>query len=306
MDEVISCEWRIYINGTELDNARYECITDMEFEEICDGSDTCTIKLQDPAYAFIEDNIFIEEAKIKVVVNVKGAKDGYFEFSGYISAIDIDFPEEGYPSMSIFCLDKSHLMNRKKKDRTWDNVTSADVVKKIAQEYGFKCVVESGYSFKKQDNIAQSDQTDIEFIENLASEETDLFMCKLVGDTVYYIKKGLLANPVSTLAYREVPYSVISFSPQINKETRQEEIEKSDIAVDTKQPETSTATSENTVRETQGSSVKTSTVVSGESGESAVTYNAEERTWTSTAEAKTANSAMTDFVNNIDWEEYEG
>lgn len=301
MANVLSCKWDISINGKELSLNRYTCITNIEIEEICDGSDTCRIQLRDPDFAFIEDNIFVEEAKIKVTARVNDVKNGNIEFSGYISAIDISFPEEGYPSMTLHCLDNSHIMNRKKKDRTWDNVSTADVVRKIAQEYGFKCKIQDGYNFETQDNIAQSDETDIAFLESLAKGENDIFMCKLVGDTIYYVKKGLLENPVSTLAYRLYPYSVISFSPQINKETRQEEVEKANID-DNKTPESSKATDGNTPRDTQGDPVKT-----GGTGGGAMKYDAEKRTWTDTGatpQADKATESMTNFVDSIDWEQY--
>ena len=255
MSKVLSCYWNVTINGKQLDKARKECIESIDIEEQCDGSDTCTVVVNDPNFYFIEDNIFIEEATISVVMGWHGDTHRV-NFKGYISAIDISFPESGFPVLSIFCLDNSHVMNRKKQKRSWDNVTRADVVKKIAQEYGFKCVVESGYSFKTEDTISQSDTTDIEFCENLAGEERDPFMCKLIGDTLYYVKKGVLKDPVSTVYYKKFPYDVISFSPKINKETKKEEVSSADINTDTKTVDSSTATDDSTSRDVQGEPVK--------------------------------------------------
>lgn len=254
MSKVLSCYWNISINGVELNSKRKKCINSIDIEELCDGSDVCTLSIHDPDYAFIEDDIFIEEATITVKIGWHG-ETHRVTFTGYISAIDINFPESGYPMMSISCLDKSHLMNRKKKNRSWDNITRADVVKKIAQEYGFKCVTESGYSFKVQETVSQSDSTDIEFCEKLAGEERDPFMCKLVGDTLYYVKKGILKKSVATLKYRETPYDVVSFSPQINKETLKEEVESADINTNDKTVDSATANNNNTDRETQGDPV---------------------------------------------------
>ena len=160
MSNVLSCYWNVYINGKELSKSRKECVDSIDIQELCDGSDTCTLVVHDPNFYFIEDNIFIEEATISVFLGWHGDTHRS-SFSGYISAVDISFPENGYPMLSIFCLDKSHLMNRKKKKRSWDNVSNADVVKKIAQEYGFKCVVEKGYTFKVEETISQSNTTDI-------------------------------------------------------------------------------------------------------------------------------------------------
>lgn len=256
-DNVLSLYYNVHINGVELSKDRKECIKSINISENCGGSDTCTLVIEDPNFLYIEDNIFIEEATIYVEFGWWGYTHRS-TFFGYISAIDITFPENGYPQLSIYCLDVTHLMNREKKTRSWDNVTSADVVKKIAAEYGFSCVVESGYQFKKQDTISQSGVTDIEFCENLAGDERDQFMCKLKGNTLYYVKLGILQDPSADLDYRSGDYDVVSFSPQINKETRKEKITAADINTDTKATDTATASDSTTAREVQGEPVQTS------------------------------------------------
>ena len=258
-DLVYSCYWKLSINGSELDKKRRECVESIEISEIDNGSDTLTVVVHDPEFLFIEDNIFVEEATVSAEFgwNNDTHRD---KFSGYISAIDINFPETGYPIMTITCLDKTHLMNRKKKKRTWDDVTRADVAQKIAQEYGFKFVKSPDYNGKKEDTISQSGTTDIAFLESLAQEETELYICKLKGDTLYYIKRGLLGVPVSELHYKEYPHDIVSFQPRINKETREEEVEEADINTNDKSEDSAKASDGNTQRDVQGESVKTSSV----------------------------------------------
>ena len=233
MSKSLSIFWNVWINGKKLDLFRKQCIENIEIEERCDGSDTCTLTINDPDFIFLEDNIFIEEAVIEVNLGLQGDTH-VVDFDGYISAIDIQFPENGCPVLSVYCLDESHVMNRKKKSRSWDNTSNDKVVRSIAKEYGFKCVIQPGYTYKVEDTISQSNSTDIEFCENLASNERELFMCKLIGDTLYYVRKGVMDEPSATLYYKQYPYDVISFSPKITKETRQEEIGSSDINTDDK------------------------------------------------------------------------
>ena len=256
MSSLLSCYWNVYINGTLLNISKKKFIETIEIEELCDGSDICTITLNDPDFVFIEDNLFVEEATVSVRIGWHGDTHRV-TFDGYISALDLNFPENGFPIMSIFCMDNSHIMNRKEKSRSWDNVTRAEVVQKIAMEYGFKCVVESGYVFKTESNISQSGMTDIEFCEYLAGEERDPFMCKLIGDTVYYVKKGMLKNAIESLYYRKKPYDVVSFKPQINKETKKEEVVSSDINTNDKTVDSAVANDENTLRDMQGDPVQT-------------------------------------------------
>lgn len=257
MSNVLSTYWKLVVNGTEITNRKRACVTSIDFDELCDGSDTCTINLTDPDFLFIEDNIFIEEAKVSCEYGFN--EDTYrCKFNGYISAIDIDFPSEGSPTLAITCMDNSHLMNRSKKERSWDNVTRADVVRKVAKEYGFKTDIEPNYTFATEETISQSGNTDIEFLESLASQEREPFMCKLVGNTIIYRKKGLLNASKQTLYYKKYPFDVISFSPQITKETRQEEITKSNINTGDKSYETYTATDSTVSRDVQGEPVQTS------------------------------------------------
>ena len=261
MSDVLSCYYNVHINGNPISVDRRECIESITLDELDDGSNTCTLVVSDPEFKYIEDAIFIEEATVYVEFGWWGEthRDTFF---GYISAVDISFPENGYPQLSVFCLDNSHIMNRKKKTRSWDNVTRADVVKKIATEYGFKCVIQSGYNSTKEDTISQSGVTDIEFIENLAGEERDLYKCKLIGDTIYYVKKGILEEPKATVSYKKGDFDVISFTPKINKETRQESIDKADINTDTKATDSATASDSTTAREVQGEHVQTTSTPS--------------------------------------------
>lgn len=256
MSSLLSCYWNVYINGTLLPITKKKFIESLEIEELCDGSDICTLQLNDPNFAFIEDNLFVEEATVSVRIGWHGDTHRV-SFDGYISAIDLNFPENGFPVMTIYCLDNTHIMNRKEKSRTWENVTSAEVVQKIAIEYGFKCVTETGYTFTTESCICQSGMTDIEFCEYLAGEEREPFMCKLIDGTLYYVKKGILQNAVAELKYRQAPYDVVSFKPQINKETKKEEVESSDINTNDKTVDSAVSNDENTIRDTQGEPVKT-------------------------------------------------
>ena len=277
MSKVLSCYWSISINGKDLDKTRRECIESIDVTEQDFGSDMCTLKINDPNFLYIEDNIFVEEATVHVEMGWN--EDTHrITFDGFISAIDIDFPDNGFPVLTISCLDETHLMNREKKTRSWDNVTRPEVVKKIAKEYGFKCVIESGYSFDREDTISQSKVTDIDFLESLAGEEREPFICKLVKDTIYYVKRGILKDPTSTLYYRKFPYDVVSFSPQINKETRQVSVTESNINTSDKSVDKATATDNNTSRDTSGEPVKSTSDVSGGSTPSKK-YNPQTGQW---------------------------
>lgn len=225
-DGVLAMRYNVWISGTFLDVDRKQCIEAVELKETVDGADTATLRIADPDFLFINDNIFIEDNSIKIEMGWEG--ETYRErFMGYISAIDIVFSANGFPVISLMCMDRTHLMNRERKNQTYTNCTSVDVVKKIVQSYGYKFEYDKEVQYKVQETITQSDQTDIEFICNLASQEVHPFTARLVGDTFYYVTKGKLDTPKLTLHYVGYPHEIISFSPRINKEMKKEAIESS-------------------------------------------------------------------------------
>ena len=213
-----SIHYDVYIGGKLLGLDRKECIEKISIVETVDGSDSCVIQIADPDMVYINDNLYEENKRVKVVMYWHGYTHKV-TFEGYITAIDIDFGSGGIPSLVITCMDNTYRMNKEKKTRTFKKKTSAKVVETICKKYGFKCVIQSGYHFTKQDTISQSDQTDIEFITGLANSETYPFTACLVGKTFYYVKMGKLSStPIHEMTYRDFPNDIISFNPQINTE----------------------------------------------------------------------------------------
>lgn len=272
--ELLAIEYDVWIGGTKLDINKKACITSIEVKETVDGSDTCTIKISDPEFLYIEDNIFIEDNTIKVKLGWVGVTYRV-EFNGYISAIDVDFPSDGTPALTITCMDNTHLMNRKKKDNTFKNTTSAKVVQQIVKSYGFNCVIESGYTFETQETITQSQQTDIDFITKLAGDEVYPFTARLVGNTFYYVKKGHLTTPKMTLTYLKYPHDIISFSPKITKESSQVEVGSSVINSSNKAMSSTTIKSSRTTDSKTGKGGGSSNSSNGAS----YTYNPNNKTW---------------------------
>ena len=195
------------------------------------------------------------------------------EFKGYISAVDIEFGSDGIPILTITCMDNTYKMNRSKKNKTYKKTTSSNVVKKIVQKYGFKFKGDSSYKFSKQDSISQSDQTDIDFITNLANDEVYPFTARLVGDTFYYQKMGKLSDkPKYVLTYRNYPHDIISFSPKINTEI---------IDKETSSSKTSTSSKSSTTSKTKSKSPSgSSSNDNSNKNKKGYTYNPKTKKWT--------------------------
>lgn len=210
------------LNGSDLTTKQRSCINAVNIMHSSKGADTMTVNVTDPDFVYINDDIFVDDVSITADVYFlnNNTKDS---FSGFISAIDITFPEDGNPTLVLNCIDETYRMTRGKKKRSWTNITSAAVVQAIAAEYGYQCVTEAGYAFETQETVAQDNTTDADFIDKLAQDEIEDFMFKLVGNTLYYVKHAVIGEPSTYLYYRSNDYSVKSFSPQINKETKKVE-----------------------------------------------------------------------------------
>ena len=218
--EVLTCIWDIWISGKKLDWNKKNLITSIEITETVDGSDTAKLNISDPDFIFISDNLYLEKNPIKIKMGWANKKTRVI-FKGYISHIDISFPDTGIPTLAVTCMDNTYKMDRKEVSKSYKKTTSSKVVRQICKKYGLKCVIEKGYPFKVQDTISQSNQSDIAFLQQLAQNEVYPFTARLVGKTFYYIRKGKMKKTASqTLHYLEYPYDAISFSPSINKVTK--------------------------------------------------------------------------------------
>lgn len=253
-DNVLAITYDVWISGTKLSMTKKACIESIEIKETVDKSDSATLKVYDPSFLYIEDDIFVQDNPITIKLGWSNTTYRV-EFSGYISALDIDFPENGVPMLLLTCMDETHTMNREKKSNTFSNKTRADVVKEIVTSYGYTCVVDDTYEFTVEETITQSDQTDIDFIQKLAGEEVYPFTARLVGNTFYYVKKGTLGDSVMTLTYLKHPHDIVSFNAKINKETKKVKIKSSKMNTGEK----SISSSEGTKETGSGSITDTST-----------------------------------------------
>lgn len=271
---VLAIVYDIWISGVKLGISKKACINSVEIKETVRGSDVATIKITDPEFLYIEDDIFLEDNTIKIRLGWDNTTYRV-EFQGYISAIDIDFDSSGCPKLTITCMDNTHIMNREKKDETFSNCTSAEVVKKKVQSYGYSCVIESDYEFTRQETITQSKQTDIDFITKLAEDEVHPFTARLIGNTFYYVKMGKLETPKMSLTYKKYPHEVVSFSPKINKEYKQVAINGASVNTSDK----SVSSSKGTVNTGSGSASENGSS-SSKSSSGGYTYNPQTKKWT--------------------------
>lgn len=216
-----SYSYKIYINKQLLDTERMKNTLEVTLMDNSTGSDLLQISMCDPDLHFISDNIITEKSPITFELNYTSStgSNSSLKFEGYISIIDIDFAEDGVPTLLISCMDNTYLMDASTKKRTWENLKNSDVVKKIYTEYGLKTQVDA--TSKTLESISQSNETDIAFITKLADEEG--YLAYVEGTTGYFVKKPTSPTSQATLYYKQAPYDILGFSPRITKKEKAEE-----------------------------------------------------------------------------------
>lgn len=276
--DIIRCAFGLTINNKQMGGEMLSKVTDISVDLEVGVPDSITITINDVEGEFIEDEIIVKEAPLICSVILHDTEECMYYFSGFISAIDIKFNESFCPVMTLHCMDETHRANKEKKKRSWTSKTSAQVVQEICKEYGWKCYVEPSYPFPVQASITQNNKTDLEFLKELADDELDLFVANLVTEkdgksTMYYVIEGFIdkENAIQ-LEYGETPYDIISFSPQLNKESRQSKSESSNINKATKGTESATISNSESTEDSSSSETTTSTETSNEVEEGEVIY----------------------------------
>lgn len=115
--------------------------------------------------------------------NFRSEKEGYL-IKGEITAIDVNFTRRSESHLILRGYDLSHRLHRGRHNRSFQNLTDSDIVKKIAQEVGLEVHAEDAGAAR--DYVFQENQTNIEFLRELAARQGfELF----VQDGVLYFRK---------------------------------------------------------------------------------------------------------------------
>lgn len=251
------CKLMIYLNGElqELPENMRDLITDYDYQTEESGASTLSFTVADPEFVLLNSSMIIED--VAVYFEFGWANDWNYikRWNGYISTIDIEFTSDGYPELSITCMDETHKMNREEKSRTFKNMKRSAIVKQIFDEYGIPSEVhDSGErSDDIEEEITQSNQTDIDFLQSLADEVIGAkYICYVEDGKGYFGERDLAQEPILDFHYRDQDGNdVSSFSVEINKEKIKTYKTTSDVS-------TSTGTTKTTTASTSSSKTKTS------------------------------------------------
>lgn len=185
-------------------------------------ADSCSITIADPRMIYA-DALF-EGTTVEVDMGYAGAGQHALMLRAIITKVEMTYPDSGVPALTLKGEDKSILMGLVEKKKVWKNKKVSDVVKEIANEYGFDAAhvtAEPDPDTKITKPINQDGKTDLAFLQELAQKYHARSFVELDenGEEILYFiperRVVSLSRPDKLiLRYRMGPESnLMSFSP---------------------------------------------------------------------------------------------
>ena len=127
--------------------------------------DTFVIVLRDPGHTVLSDAKIAIGSKVKISTSEPGADSTETLIIGEVTSIEAEYDLLGMRAV-VRGYDLMHRLSAGRKTRTFENVTYADAVTKIADEAGLSCTVDaSGGTFE---HVMQANQSDLDFVYQLS------------------------------------------------------------------------------------------------------------------------------------------
>lgn len=218
--------FKILIDGTEIPEQVAKLCQEVTIERTDFGADSCTLEFQDAYFYFLNNPKLFEDLPVYVEIGIVDVPVAPVTFRGYVANVEPNFPDNGIPSISIFCMDESHLLNKVKRSRSWNNMKVSDILRTIANEYGLKANIEE--TVKVYEKINQSGETDMQFILSLVDSENrnslgskeqrkqwlDVdYVVKIRDGTLHFYNRKMNGEPTRELWYNDGNTLIRSFRP---------------------------------------------------------------------------------------------
>ncbi len=202
--------YSVLVDGTELPEDVGKRVREVRILSYLRLPDMCTLSIVYQTGKEGEDQpIDSHPFDIGKSLEVKlGARDQLTTtslFKGQLVSQELNFGAGGVELM-VRGFDRSHILIRARKVRTFQNQTTSDIVSKVLGEAGFSAQCDS--SGDPHEFMAQDNETDWDFIWRLAERVGFEFV---VQDTNAYFRKPTADNPIAL----QWPQTLRSFSPRV-------------------------------------------------------------------------------------------
>ncbi|MEC0230402.1 phage late control D family protein [Paenibacillus alba] len=194
--EFFAPAYLITVDGTKI--SENIAIATIRVETSIDGTaDSFSFRVTNAYDVMKNDFQWISEFTLGKAIDISlGYVDKFTPvFTGFITSVVVDFPEDGAPGLIVRGMDMSYLMMKGTRSRSWNKKKYSDVVTEIAKTYGAKVHIDA--TTTEFPTISQSQINDFHFIQNLANlVNYDFF---IVGKNLYFRKPLTEMTAVMTL-----------------------------------------------------------------------------------------------------------
>jgi len=202
--------YAVFVDGSEIDEELRKRVREVRVQSYLRLPDLCTLTASFPKGEPGQDepidrHPFDIGRKLEVRLGSREGLTTTSLFKGEIVTLEPSFGA-GTVELLVRGFDRSHVLLRSRKVRTFQNQTSSDIVSKIVQEAGFQADCDSSgdpHDFMQQDN-----ETDWDFIWRLAERVGFEFVME--DQTAHFRKPG----PGGAIELRW-PTSLRSFNPRV-------------------------------------------------------------------------------------------
>ncbi len=155
----------VLVGGAKLDPKWRDATIEVKVVDSLTLPDMALVRLADPKGDSIDSHPLQLGKDLEIKVGATGDRATTRIFKGQIAAVEPEFTAKGC-IISIRAYDKAHKLNRERKTRTFQQMSAADMVKKIAGEAGLAPKVTS--TSVVHEFFQQSNETDWDFAWRLA------------------------------------------------------------------------------------------------------------------------------------------
>lgn len=179
-DSFLVPAFAIKIDGLDLLRDKQVAVAGVEAEQVLSGAGRFsftvlnTWDITERMFRYNGGNV-LELLKFGAPVEIRmgygSTQDLPLIMRGTITEISTNFPESGYPELTVAGSDLLFPLTLGKRSHTWSRVKNSDVVTQVLNGYNLSGDIAASEVTKPQ--IEQNQQSDMEFILNLAKEDKE-------------------------------------------------------------------------------------------------------------------------------------
>lgn len=170
----------ITVDGTRLPAEQYELLGLIRVEESVHLPDAFTLRFDDPHFELFDSMRFSMGTKVDIAFSAEG--EVVTVTRGEVTAISVEQGPGGRHELVVSGMDITHRLAKGPRTRSFQNMTDADIVTRIAADYGFDTDIHP--TSQVYEYVLQSSQSDYAFLQNRA--ERIGFDLWVADDTLHF------------------------------------------------------------------------------------------------------------------------